>query len=1544
MRTLFAILLQSHRLRPGVIVLALAIVALLTLGYQGGEPIVHSADAAPPQLILSNIRTVSVTASSATVAWTTNREADTVVEYGPTEALGTTPPPNPTLTKDHFISIGPLNQDTTYWYIVRSTDAASATVESTPRSFLTPASSGDTAPPRLSEIRVDSIDTIAVLHFKTNEPAKWEVRWGPTVALGRTNQQAAFGVVHQTNLPDPTTQPAAPVELDPNTLYYYEIQVSDGVGNQYTSAKFAFRTSGSAFDHVFTTGGCFDPGPPATTTPIGECKGLLFCDGGSLVPDCTKCGVTCPVGQTCTVASTGGGACSADPGLSGNAFQCNKDECYVGANFKLPALPSCWSTWPRCSANIVLKVQKDRVCDTWISCSESQEITRADTGTKDDLCVGVGACSSLGPGGTCNQFLGTGQCSNDPLRFCNSNNDCEPGNTCTTVISSTQHYRPITYRTPDDVSKIQNLTGSIVAGLDWGSATGVIEGQYPWFLAPQWGERVEIETGIVPKGDFEFPARTVNERRDSAAQAFASQNIDQDKITIDLEEQNLTQGQDNLNHVLKVTPRLDQNSLFEVPKGSFNAFPTLDYFVKFRIRTAEETNALRVQFATGGGTVYKTLKDLAVTSSWQEYQFGPVPGLNGQTTLRFYFLSSADGGTDETIFLDDLSISPVLETRPNEYVFPSCRLYPQADAEACKYISESGARYQGQLGYCLERDSKDPNLCIAWWPVDAIRGEENAFGIEKSAGYGGPFPTYMCVQSRLYAQGPGEFQAGCVDGGSGKCEAKDCNRHQQRARDLCRDLGGGLAPDGAPYYDWALNLHCGGICNRQKAADDCWFTCRFRPRAGVTEPPVTEFIGTVVPGSSLENRCAVVAKVADYGQNAAWSSRVQATSDYQVSPLKIGTCGDGVTACSNDADCTAAGIVPPTCTGSLALPATIPTPNAKYPVSTTPDTNGSYQVDYPFGRLVAPEPVTDPTQWALVDVRSTCTEVVPSNPLLCAGKNPAQVPGSVAGAASPYAVSAQSSGPTKLCNEGQNALRDAACNVGTCNPPAVGAPAECSQPTGTACTADQDCRFGANYRTCAFAAGATGTCNGDGVTACRLNKVCKNNTAIECTANPDEPDARCGGTCTDPDGSGPLLPGGVCDETADCAPLGTCVPNAASICTIPDVQCNATVTCELRANGVRQCSNDLVSTDGTSRCSDANGNPIAATSCTTDTDCAQTVEYCKEDTLYRTGRCTNAATGDVSTRRCTTDADCSRCLRPAVCLRAEDCYSTKCEPTPPLTGLCPNGTTACKSADYCYSDVENKCNVRTVCSNNSSKLCDNDSSCTVEACSTVSGRCQPISAVSVEVINTAVERLKRIFAQQHGVWYWDVSQNKYISCTGGVCGDFASAPEPPPNPYVVSPADANALLGLWVVPSTKCAGARDETKISDWCGFPPQVLNAKWKGGETFISINRGEQATLTFNTIADPDQKPLKRILIDWTGSGAIRTYEFPYDSKEDPGNPHVFRFAYSNTNPTASVTYTPRVLVMDNWGWCNNGATNDICKENVADWVPIGVSIEVD
>ena len=94
-----------------------------------------TADVAPP--IVSDIEVSGITESTASIAWLTDERATGQVEYGSTDAYGSTTPLNEEMTTSHSANLSGLESNTTYHFRVQSSDASANLEVSSDHTFVT---------------------------------------------------------------------------------------------------------------------------------------------------------------------------------------------------------------------------------------------------------------------------------------------------------------------------------------------------------------------------------------------------------------------------------------------------------------------------------------------------------------------------------------------------------------------------------------------------------------------------------------------------------------------------------------------------------------------------------------------------------------------------------------------------------------------------------------------------------------------------------------------------------------------------------------------------------------------------------------------------------------------------------------------------------------------------------------------------------------------------------------------------------------------------------------------------------------------------------------------------------------------------------------------------------------------------------------------------------------------------------------------------------------------------------------------------------------
>jgi len=89
--------------------------------------------------VISNVTNTDPTTDSVTITWDTDEDSDSVVRYGTTPGNYTNEESNTALVTLHNIPLSGLSEETTYYYMVYSTDASGNTGESSEYNFTTAA-------------------------------------------------------------------------------------------------------------------------------------------------------------------------------------------------------------------------------------------------------------------------------------------------------------------------------------------------------------------------------------------------------------------------------------------------------------------------------------------------------------------------------------------------------------------------------------------------------------------------------------------------------------------------------------------------------------------------------------------------------------------------------------------------------------------------------------------------------------------------------------------------------------------------------------------------------------------------------------------------------------------------------------------------------------------------------------------------------------------------------------------------------------------------------------------------------------------------------------------------------------------------------------------------------------------------------------------------------------------------------------------------------------------------------------------------------------
>lgn len=241
-----------------------------------------SADSTAP--LISGITVTNITGNSATVSWTTDEPANSMVDYGLTIAYETGAATNNTSVASHSVNLTGLSPSTLYNFRVRSRDAAGNIGSSANQMFTTL----DTVAPIISGVRATGIDSgSAVILWTTDEISLGSVGYGLTGGYeAGVNMSAIFSTSHQLSLSG----------LIGNTTYHFLVEATDPAGNTSSSSDFTFTTSRDTSTPSNALNFRADPGETYmilswTNPPDRDFAGIYIARGATGYPSTPEDGV-----------------------------------------------------------------------------------------------------------------------------------------------------------------------------------------------------------------------------------------------------------------------------------------------------------------------------------------------------------------------------------------------------------------------------------------------------------------------------------------------------------------------------------------------------------------------------------------------------------------------------------------------------------------------------------------------------------------------------------------------------------------------------------------------------------------------------------------------------------------------------------------------------------------------------------------------------------------------------------------------------------------------------------------------------------------------------------------------------------------------------------------------------------------------------------------------------------------------------------------------------------------------------------------------------
>jgi hypothetical protein len=151
----------------------------------------YSFNIVPTPLIISNITNTTPTADSVTIIWDTDKESDSIVKYGTASGTYTNEQSNAAMVTSHSVMLTGLSSNTTYYFVVNSTDANNKSNQSNEYSFRTampPVSlsahrtlSGNMCPGSTVSVTIDlnvsgsPVDGLGIKENVSDIPSHWTI-------------------------------------------------------------------------------------------------------------------------------------------------------------------------------------------------------------------------------------------------------------------------------------------------------------------------------------------------------------------------------------------------------------------------------------------------------------------------------------------------------------------------------------------------------------------------------------------------------------------------------------------------------------------------------------------------------------------------------------------------------------------------------------------------------------------------------------------------------------------------------------------------------------------------------------------------------------------------------------------------------------------------------------------------------------------------------------------------------------------------------------------------------------------------------------------------------------------------------------------------------------------------------------------------------------------------------------------------------------------------------------------------------------------------
>lgn len=343
-------------------------------------------------------------------------------------------------------------------------------------------------------------------------------------------------------------------------------------------------------------------------------------------------------------------------------------------------------TGGNCSANTLIKVRPDRVCATWLDCLTYV----VDPVSNQRTCYAIGECNRLNDNNECANFVNSG---NNAL--VNGINN----------MAKIDGYAVLNQYFFADMKEV-GLNTEAHYNFEEGSPSLTCR----YVTNP--GTECSFDNGIVADSIVNSPN---NAPTDYPAEGKAYLRVMSSQ---------------------QISPHAENSPI--------SIQPNQDYYVNYLLNTKGSGVSGEVRLYNNNNNLIASSTAIS-PNGWERQVFRvPADKIGTSTSIKLYVGTNSTVKEERYVYFDDINIEPVLSIGNNKYVAKECRLYPSQDAVSCT-SKNSQVVSDGLVGYCLQHDLANKNVCLLWYPTDKISADSKS--ARSTLGYQGAYPLNYCTEA-----------------------------------------------------------------------------------------------------------------------------------------------------------------------------------------------------------------------------------------------------------------------------------------------------------------------------------------------------------------------------------------------------------------------------------------------------------------------------------------------------------------------------------------------------------------------------------------------------------------------------------------------------------------------------------------------------------------------------------------------------------------------------------------------------------------------------